>query len=388
MLSAEALSFRQQSRLAISLSWIGGFTNVFALQTLGTFASHITGASTWFAFNTASGLWSDAVLFAVIVGSFFGGAISSAFLTETARRHGARSKYTLPLTIEAMLLTALIFALRHADASQGVWRCFLLGLTAYAMGLQNATITKISGAVVRSTHLTGVLTDLGIESVQFGFWAWDLLRGRWWQRSGRILRISQRHPAFLRVALLASIWGSFVFGAFVGALGYQRFHRFTLLAPVIFLLFIVGLDWYKRIAEIREIDPLADPDLKLHGIVHTLLPAELGLYRLAHDPHRHFLSPNFNMWIDRIPATKRVVILVLSPLMKFDASAILDMEHAIAKLEASHKRLLIAGITPAQYKKLAHEHLVERIGASNVCPDLEFAIGLATEIVQEMRKRS
>ncbi len=35
------------------------------------------------------------------------------------------------------------------------------------MGLQNATITKISGAVIRTTHLTGVTTDLGIETVQY-----------------------------------------------------------------------------------------------------------------------------------------------------------------------------------------------------------------------------
>jgi uncharacterized membrane protein YoaK (UPF0700 family) len=51
MFSAEALSFRQQSRLAIGLSWVGGFTNVFAYLTLANFASHVTGSSTLIGLN-------------------------------------------------------------------------------------------------------------------------------------------------------------------------------------------------------------------------------------------------------------------------------------------------------------------------------------------------
>ena len=33
----------------------------------------------------------------------------------------------------------------------------------FAMGLQNSFVTKISNAVVRTTHLTGLFTDLGID---------------------------------------------------------------------------------------------------------------------------------------------------------------------------------------------------------------------------------
>ena len=383
MLSAEALSFRQQSRLAISLSWIGGFTNVFAFLTWKTFASHMTGASTLFGMDVALREGSEALLFFTLVGSFLAGAISSTLMTELSRRRGVLSKYMLPLTVEALLLTVVMLIIRvHPGVATGLPEYGLLGLTAFAMGLQNATITRISGAVVRSTHLTGVITDFGIESVQFGLWAWDQLRGRIWRRAGRVLKVSQRHPSFLRLALLASIWGSFVFGAVIGSLAYQEIRERALLLPIGFLLFITILDWRRPIADIRELDPLQDPELKLFGLVHTLLPPGVGLYRMTHDRRRTFRAPNFSFWIDNLPGEKRVIILVIAPVMPFDANSIADLHRAVTKLEMNDRRLIIAGVTPAQYKRLAHEHLVERIGAENICPDLEFAIARGSDLVR------
>src|SRR4051794_27316209 len=46
MLSARAYSFRQKSKLAISLSWVGGYTNVVLFLACGTFSSHMTGNAT------------------------------------------------------------------------------------------------------------------------------------------------------------------------------------------------------------------------------------------------------------------------------------------------------------------------------------------------------
>jgi len=59
MLSAEAYSFRQKSRLAISLSWIGGFTNIIALVACGTFASNHTGTATLVSRYVGEGEWHE-----------------------------------------------------------------------------------------------------------------------------------------------------------------------------------------------------------------------------------------------------------------------------------------------------------------------------------------
>jgi len=186
----------------------------------------------------------------------------------------------LPLAIEAVALGVLMIQLHlFGDTTlHGAHRYETVGMASFAMGLQNATITKISGAVVRSTHLTGVLTDLGVETVQFVMWWFDQLWGRKLSRAGRLFRVSQRHPSFLRLALLASITGSFMLGAVAGTVLYGWFHELALCPPIVFLIFIFIMDITKPIADIRELDLLSDPELKAHGLIQTILPPEIGCF--------------------------------------------------------------------------------------------------------------
>src|SRR3982751_3731389 len=100
MLSAQAYSFRQKSKLAISLSWVGGFTNVVALLSCRTMVSHMTGNTTWFGEAAVGGDWRTAAFMAFLVATFLGGAMLSAVMTEGARRRGVRSKYILPMLVE------------------------------------------------------------------------------------------------------------------------------------------------------------------------------------------------------------------------------------------------------------------------------------------------
>ena len=67
MLSAHAYSFRQNSRLAISLSWIGGYTNVVALLSLGTVVSHVTGTTTELGRWLGTGDFRQATFFAFLL---------------------------------------------------------------------------------------------------------------------------------------------------------------------------------------------------------------------------------------------------------------------------------------------------------------------------------
>src|SRR3954467_13375847 len=107
MLSARAYSFRQKSKLAISLSWIGGYTNVVLFLACGTFSSHMTGNSTRFGELLARGDWGLAGHFALLILCFWLGAVASAFMTESAQRRGIRSKYVLPMAVEGILLSVL-----------------------------------------------------------------------------------------------------------------------------------------------------------------------------------------------------------------------------------------------------------------------------------------
>ncbi len=393
MLSARAYSFRQKSRLAISLSWIGGYTNVVALLACGSMASHVTGTVTSIGHFAVVGQFERAIFFAFLAASFFIGTVFSAILTEIARRRGNRSKYVMPIAVELLLLLVfglgLEFCRRSGPALPLNWQYALTGLASVALGIQNATITKISGSVVRTTHLTGVVTDLGLESVQFLFWWLENVRGRRATRAGRVLKVSQRHPTALRLLLLASILGSFLFGVIIGTAAFVWSPGEVMFPVVLFLGWLFAMDLPKPIADMRELDLLSDPELRTYGIVKSLLPPQIGIYRSAclHSsrPHR---APNFQLWVDRLPSHLKVVILAVSPTLRFDANAVMDIELAVQRLQRKGRKLIIAGLTASQCKSLDELGVARIMDIFNLCPDLEFAIARGIAVMHQLQAAS
>jgi len=397
MLSASAYSFRMKSRLAISLSWVAGYTNVITFIVCAVVTSHATGNVTHFGKALTDRLtgayrgepWAvtrETIYFGALVLSFFLGAVVSAFTTEGARRAGFRSKYILPIAIQALLLCGLKMALDYYRVEPSAFLYYAITLTAsFAMGLQNATITKVSGAVVRTTHLTGVVTDMGLEGVQYLLWAWDKTRARRPGRRARVWRVSQRHPGVLRLALLASIVGSFLFGVVAGTAAWHYLPQYAMIAPVAFLLWMIIVDWRKPIADVRELDLLSDPDHGGYADLRALLPPELGIYRLTHhrrDAVHH--APDFQQWVERLPRHWRVVILAVSPLTHFDNEGALDLLAAVQKLRAAHKDLVVCGVNRPQFAVMRDAGLADELGVENFCPDLDIAIARAMNRVQEL----
>jgi uncharacterized membrane protein YoaK (UPF0700 family) len=389
MLTARAYSFRQKSKLAISLSWIGGYVNVALFLACASFVSHMTGNSTQFAVAMVQGNWAHVAQFGLLILCFWLGAVASAVMTESGTRRGVRSKYVLPMAAEGVLLATLATLMNypHAVGIRGdadVARALAM-IAAFAMGLQNATITEISGAVIRTTHLTGVVTDFGLEGVRFLNWYADRTRGRLaWRRHGRVLRVSQRHPTVQRLALLFSVFWSFIFGA--AAAAWMHFHHGSaaMLPPVAFILWIILMDWWKPIAGVKELDLLSDPELRAAGIVKALLPPELGLFRLT-PPHRGaraHLPPDFHLWLNHVPQRQRVIILAISPLTHFNENSALGLRDVVSTLRGEGRDLVISGITTAQYKILARNGLLDVTDAENLCPDLEFAIARGIELMR------
>jgi uncharacterized membrane protein YoaK (UPF0700 family) len=390
MLSARAYSFRQKSRLAISLSWIGGYTNVVALLSIGTVVSHVTGTATQLGHWLGAGDARQAMFFAYLLFTFTLGAVLSAYLTESAKRRGWRSKYVLPIGLEALLLLLLAIYLSNSGRPTSGWVLYeATGMASVAMGLQNATITKISGAIVRTTHLTGIFTDLGLEGVQYLFWWGDQLAKRRGERAGRLLKISRRHPTSLRLLLLLSIAGSFGFGTVTGTVAFAYWAPLSLLAPIGFLMWLVYVDWRRPIADIRELDLLNDPELRLEGIIAKLLPPAVVLYRTAcsrgRAAHR---APNFQLWMDRVPDHCRVLVLAVSPHTRFDSNAVMDLEAAVRRLREGDRKLVLSGITTHQFRSLDALGVARAMDVNNLCPDLEFAIARAIGLLEGTRHRS
>ena len=393
MLSASAYSFRMKSRLAISLSWVAGYVNVIVFIVCGVVTSHATGNVTRFGQSLAQRALVPAMIASFIVACFLGGAVASAFMVEGARRRGARSKYILPMAVQAALLCVLALLIDYYELTHpwetgfatGWSLYWIAGVASFSMGLQNATVTTVSGAVVRTTHLTGVVTDFGLEGVQYLLWAWDRTRGRQ-GRARRVWRVSQRHPSMLRLALLASIFESFLFGVLAGTLAFVRWPHYAMIAPVAFLAWIIYVDWRRPIADVTELDLLRDPEVTSSlGDVKSWLPRELGVYRLTHHrkdaPHH---APDFQLWVDRLPPHWRVIILAVSPLTHFDKEEALDLQAAVQKIRGRGRDLVVCGVTRAQFKVLSAAGLMDLLGMENFCPDLDLALARGLNRLKEL----
>lgn len=163
--------------------------------------------------------------------SFVAGAACSAVLVNWGRRLNLQSEYALPLVFEALLL--ICFGLLGSNLGQHEWLFVpaTVMLLCFIMGLQNAIITKLSGARIRTTHVTGLVTDMGIELGKFFYW-----NAARCDPDKPFVRADRR-----KLKLLASLVALFFVGGVAGAIGFKHlgFTTSLLLAAILLTLAIV-----------------------------------------------------------------------------------------------------------------------------------------------------
>ena len=126
---------------------------------------------------------------------------------------------------------------RHADHGARAARALDAEATLLsgAMGMQNSLVTRLSGSVVRTTHLTGVITDLGIELARwFRFWRGSIARRIHTRLSFGDAESSA--PRVAAVTLLSTIVGCFVVGAIGGSVLARALGHVAMLAPALAVL--------------------------------------------------------------------------------------------------------------------------------------------------------
>ena len=195
--------------LGAVLCFVAGAINAGGFLAVGMYTSHMSGVVSSMADNAVLGQW-----LAVWIGlwsllAFVGGAMTTALMVRWALRRNLRSAYSRPLLVEAVLL--LVFGLFGAaiDARSMALVPYAVVLLCFIMGLQNALITKRSNAEIRTTHITGLVTDLGIEL-------------------GNLFYLNRSFPDAPKVRANRSKIGnhlkllaSFVLGALTGAWGFK-----------------------------------------------------------------------------------------------------------------------------------------------------------------------
>jgi uncharacterized membrane protein YoaK (UPF0700 family) len=236
--------FLESVTMALVLPFVAGLVNAEGFFIVGVYTSHVTGTVARAGDELAQGHFATGLHALGMVAAFFVGAFCATALVVRARRR-QKARYSMALAAEIMTLLAVtllgLLQPRDLPLVHSIQPVTLL-LLCFAMGAQNALVTKLSGAVVRTTHLTGIVTDLGIESVRAIVWFRDTARQRPLGDKVRLLTHFRDFPELKRLRLHAAIFLSFFTGAVVGPLMYLQQGYRAMLLPIIVLTALLVFD--------------------------------------------------------------------------------------------------------------------------------------------------
>ncbi|MGV8877540.1 MAG: YoaK family protein [Sphingobacteriaceae bacterium] len=206
-------------RLASILSFVAGTVNITGVLSVKVLTTNVTGHFAYFSEELSNEHYGIAVSYLLFILSFLFGAFASNFFIEIFSRVKPAFSYAVPMAIETTILLLVgLFGNRSvlSNIDGQVIACSLL----FAMGLQNSLVTKVSQSVVRTTHLTGLFTDLGIELSQLFFY----------RKTPGFKRLSK--SIYLKLAII----GCFFLGCLVGGIVFKSHELQTLFLAAFFLI--------------------------------------------------------------------------------------------------------------------------------------------------------
>lgn len=221
---------KANEHLGLVLAFVAGAANAGGFLAVKQYTSHMTGILSSMADDLALGYVRLALAGMGALVSFTAGAACSAILINWARHQRLHSVYALSLMLEAFLLLCFGLAGANLTHHMGLYVSLTVMLLCFIMGLQNAIITKISNSVIRTTHVTGLVTDLGIELGKLFYW-----------------NVEKEHPPEnmvmgnrVKLRLLSLLLLMFFVGGLTGAFGFKHV-GFISTIPLAILLLVLAI---------------------------------------------------------------------------------------------------------------------------------------------------
>lgn len=230
---ARRLTGRQRAvasnrQLGVVLAFVAGAANAGGFVAVGQYTSHMTGIVSAMADNLAIGALGLVLAGGGALAAFVAGAACCAIMINYARRRQMHGEYAFPLLLEAVLLLCFgVLGTWLADIDVLVLPATVT-LLCFMMGLQNAVITKLSSAEIRTTHITGIVTDIGIELGKAVYWNAG-------QAAAPPVAANRS-----RLRLLCALALAFFGGGLLGALGFARI-GYLATVPLALLLVLMAI---------------------------------------------------------------------------------------------------------------------------------------------------
>ena len=161
---------KKSALLAGYLAFVAGFVNSGGFVLIHSFTSHVTGSVGRLANDVAHGDVPAALSAATLVVTFFLGAFTASLLLEGHTGARIATAYGTALLAQSLLLATFVMIAGLSPSEHPRVRDAEAAILCFALGMQNSLVTRLSGAVIRTTHLTGAVTDLGIEAARWYRW--------------------------------------------------------------------------------------------------------------------------------------------------------------------------------------------------------------------------
>lgn len=174
LFGSESISTYNRTNVTIwmVLAFQAGLLNIGGLLACHSFVSHVTGFATLFGLELDRSNYQVALGMLAVPFFFLVGAMISGFLVDLRLKLHMKPAYYIVFGVLFLLLVFVVvggfngffgkFGVTHETSHDYT----LLALLSLACGVQNGTITLVSKSVIRTTHLTGITTDLGIGLVR------------------------------------------------------------------------------------------------------------------------------------------------------------------------------------------------------------------------------
>ena len=214
-------------KIASLLSFVAGIVNVVGFLSVQRLTTNVTGHFAFFVDAIFKQQFTNSTIYFFYIFFFFLGSFVSSLLVEIMIRKNERYIFFIPAHIEGLLLFAIAIFGNYLLAHHANLIAFSL---LFAMGLQNSLVTRISNAVVRTTHLTGLFTDLGIELSQ-------LLFNKTKDQKRKLIATIQ-----LRLRIIAC----FFFGGITGGILFTSLKFHSLFIPSVLLIIGLYFDFIKN----------------------------------------------------------------------------------------------------------------------------------------------
>ena len=207
-------------RIASLLSFVAGVVNVAGFLAVQKLTTNVTGHFAFFVDEIFKLEFWEGFNYFLFILFFFLGSFFSSLSIELISKINERFIYRIPIVVESLILISVaIFGQKLILEGPNILAYSLL----FAMGLQNSLVTTISNATVRTTHLTGLFTDLGIELSQLFFYKFR----------------DQKDKLYSSIKLRLTIISFFFLGGLFGGIFYSMIKLYVLVFAG--LLLLIGL---------------------------------------------------------------------------------------------------------------------------------------------------